>query len=128
MSVIADPKSGRRAGVSTRILLLACLPAVAVGLLIRVWLTHTSLSALNADEAITGLQACEVLRGHFRLMVAGNDYGSTTETYLFAPFLAFWGGVWPLRVLPVALYAVAAMPSTGWRGRSSAECRPRRWR
>ena len=41
-------------------------------------------------------------------MVAGNDYGSTTETYLFAPFLAFWGGVWPLRVLPVALYAVAA--------------------
>ena len=108
MSVMAAPTSGRRTEVSTRILLLACLPAVVAGLLIRVWLTQTSLSALNADEAITGLQARDVLRGHFRLMVAGNDYGSTTETYLFAPFLAFWGGVWPLRVLPVALSAVAA--------------------
>ncbi len=108
MSVMTDTTSGRRTDVSTRVLLLACLPAVVVGLLIRVWLTHTPLSALNADEAITGLQSREVLRGHFRLMVAGNDYGSTTETYVFAPFLAFWGGVWPLRVLPVALYAVAA--------------------
>jgi hypothetical protein len=117
MPVIADPESGRRTGVSTRILLrtgvstrillLACLPAVAVGLLIRVWLTRTSLSALNADEGITGLQAFEVLSGHFRLVVAGNDYGSTTETYLFAPFLAFWTGVWPLRILPVLLSAVA---------------------
>jgi hypothetical protein len=73
MPVIADPESGRRTGVSTRILLLACLPAVAVGLLIRVWLTRTSLSTLNADEGITGLQAFDVLRGHFRLVVAGND-------------------------------------------------------
>ena len=107
MSVIADPEAGRRTGVSSRTFLLACTPAVAVGLLIRVWLTRTSLSALNADEGITGLQAFDVLRGHFRLVVAGNDYGSTTETYLFAPFLAFWTGVWPLRILPVVLSAVA---------------------
>ena len=26
--------------------------------------------------------------------MAGNDYGSTTETYLLAPILAFWTGVW----------------------------------
>jgi hypothetical protein len=122
MPVIADPESrrrgrvstqtlpsesDRRGRVSTRILLLACLPAIAVGLLIRVWLLRTSLASLNADEGITGLQAFDVLRGHFRLVVAGNDYGSTTETYLFAPFLAFWTGVWPLRILPVVLSAVA---------------------
>ena len=41
-------------------------------------------------------------------MVAGNDYGSTTETYLLAPFLAFWSGVWPLRILMIVLSAVAA--------------------
>jgi hypothetical protein len=105
--VIAHPESGRRGGVSTRTLLLACLPAMAVGLLIRIWLTRTSLGELNADEGITGLQAFEVLRGRFRTVVAGNDYGSTTETYLFAPFLAFWTGVWPLRVLPIVLSAVA---------------------
>ena len=107
MPVIADPKSDRRAGVSTRKLLLACLPAVAIGVLIRVWLMHTSLVPLNADEGVTGLQAYEVLRGNFRLIVAGNDYGSTTETYLIAPFLAFWSGVWPLRIVPIALSAVA---------------------
>jgi 4-amino-4-deoxy-L-arabinose transferase-like glycosyltransferase len=121
--VIADPESrrrarvstqtlpsesGRRGRVSTRILLLACLPAVAVGLLVRVWLMRTSLAILNADEGITGLQAFEVLRGRFRLVVAGNDYGSTTETYLLAPFLAFWTGVGPMRILPIALSAVAA--------------------
>jgi hypothetical protein len=108
MPVIANPEPGPRTGVSTRILLLACLPAVAVGLLIRLWLMRTSLSVFNADEGITGLQAFDVLRGRFRLVVAGNDYGSTTETYLFAPFLAFWTGTWPLRILPMALSAVAA--------------------
>ena len=107
MSVIVEPESDRRAGVSTRSLLLACLPAVAIGVLIRVWLMHTSLARMNADEGVTGLQAYEVLRGKFRLIVAGNDYGSTTETYLIAPFLAFWGGVWPLRIVPTALSAVA---------------------
>ena len=85
MPVITDPNSDRRAGVvSTRKLLLACLPAVAIGVLIRVWLMRTSLVSLNADEGVTGLQAYEVLRGNFRLIVAGNEYGSTTETYLFS--------------------------------------------
>ena len=107
MPVIADAGSDRQARVSTRTLLLACLPAVAVGLLVRVWLMRTSLSSFNADEGITGLQAFEVLSGHFRTVVAGNEYGSTTETYLFAPFLAFWTGVWPLRILPIVLSGVA---------------------
>src|SRR6476620_3709870 len=108
MPVITDPNSDRRAGVSTRKLLLACLPAVAIGVLIRVWLMHTSLVPVNADAGVTGLQAYAVLRGKFRLIVAGNEYGSTTETYLIAPFLAFWGGVWPLRIVPIALSATAA--------------------
>ncbi|HSU36981.1 MAG TPA: glycosyltransferase family 39 protein [Propionibacteriaceae bacterium] len=107
MPVIADAESDRRAGVSTRTLLLACLPAVAIGVLIRVWLMRTSLVPLNADEGVTGLQAYEVLRGKFRLIVAGNDYGATTETYLIAPFLTLWSGVWPLRIVPTALSVVA---------------------
>lgn len=108
MSVIADVESDRRAGVSTQTLLLACLPAVAVGLAIRAWLMSTPLAEFNADEGVTGLQAYGVLQGDFRLMVAGNDYGSSTETYLFAPFLTFWNGVAPLRILPIALSTIAA--------------------
>src|SRR4030095_16922792 len=94
MSVITDPKSDRRAGVSTRKLLLACLPAVAIGVLIRVWLMRTSLVPLNADEGVTGLQAYEVLRGNFRLIVAGNDYGSTTQTSPVWAFSAVLVGGW----------------------------------
>ena len=104
-SVLTRERAGRR---PTRILLLACLPAVAVGLLIRVWVMHTSLLSLNSDEGITGLQAFEVLDGRFRLVVAGNEYGATTESYLMAPILHFWTGVWPLRVMATALSALAA--------------------
>ena len=102
------PPPDRPARLSARTLLLACLPAIVVGLVIRVWVMHTSLLSLNSDEGITGLQAFEVLDGRFRLVVAGNEYGATTESYLMAPILTFWTGVWPLRVMATALSAVAA--------------------
>src|SRR5450755_423863 len=98
MPVVVTP-----ARLSTQTLLLATLPAVIVGLLIRAWVMRSPLLALNSDEAITGLQAFEVLHGRFRLVVAGNDYGATTETYLIAPLLTFWTGVWPLRVMSALL-------------------------
>lgn len=102
------PVVGTPARLSTQTLLLATLPAVIVGLLIRAWVMRSPLLALNSDEAITGLQAFEVLHGRFRLVVAGNDYGATTETYLIAPLLTFWTGVWPLRVMSALLSVVAA--------------------
>jgi hypothetical protein len=97
-----------RATVPTRTLMLACLPAIAVGLLIRAWVMRTSLMSLNSDEGITGLQGFEVLNGRFRLVVAGNEYGATTESYVVAPLLTFWSGPWPLRVMAVLLSACAA--------------------
>jgi hypothetical protein len=100
--------TGNRTAKAGRILLLAALPAVVVGLLIRVWAMHTSLLSLNSDEAITGLQGLEVLGGNLRTVVAGNEYGSTTESYLVAPLLTFWTGSAPLRLMAVVLSAVAA--------------------
>ena len=97
-----------RTGISTRVLLLAALPAVIVGLLIRAWVMRSSLLALNSDEAITGLQGLEVLGGHLRTVVAGNEYGSTTESYLVAPLLTFWTGAAPLRLMALVLSVVAA--------------------
>ena len=89
-------------------LLLAALPAVLIGVLLRYWVGHTWLLSLNSDEALVGLQAREVLSGTFRLMVAGNDYGSTTESYLAAPLMLFSTGAWPLRLLAGVLSVVAA--------------------
>jgi len=121
MVVIADPDGSdagdsalrptatpERREPSIRTLLIAALPAIVIGLLIRAWVMRSPLLAMNSDEALTGLQSWEVLDGRFRLIVAGNDYGATTETYLFAPILAIWSGVWPLRVLPALLSIVAA--------------------
>ena len=98
--------NGRRAPAA-RVLLLATLPAVFVGIVIRAWVMRSPLMPFNSDEATTGLQAFGVLDGEFRLIVAGNAYGATTESYLLAPLLTFWTGVWPLRV-GVALLSVLA--------------------
>jgi len=101
----ADPELGPG---FARKLLVAAIPAVLIGLLIRAWLLRSALLPFNADEAITGLQAIDVLNGTFRLVVAGNQYGSTTESYLFAPLLLVWSGPWPLRVGTILLSVVAA--------------------
>jgi MFS family permease len=69
---------------------------------------RSSLLALNSDEAITGLQGLEVLGGRLRTVVAGNEYGSTTESYLVAPLLTFWTGAAPLRLMALLLSAGAA--------------------
>ena len=122
MSLVANPDDvpltgpastatpvGRSVDRSTPwVLVVAAIPAVVMGVLIRVWVMHSPLLSLNADEAITGLQALEVLNGRFRLVVAGNQYGSTTESYLFAPLLAVWSGPWPLRVGATLLSVAAA--------------------
>jgi hypothetical protein len=122
MAVIADPDGSdapndaavrptparRYSEPSFRTVLLAALPAIMIGLLIRAWVMRSALLAMNSDEALTGLQSWEVLSGRFRLIVAGNDYGATTETYLFAPILAIWSGVWPLRVMSALLSVAAA--------------------
>ncbi len=99
------PDADRRAG---RLLLLAAIPAVIVGITLRYWIGHTRLLALNSDEALIGLQAREVLSGTFRLIVAGNDYGSTTESYLLVPLLPLGSNAWPIRILAALLSAVAA--------------------
>ena len=113
----APAEPARRTGATTRVLLLAALPAVVIGILLRYWVGHTWLLSLNSDEALVGLQAREVLDGTFRLIVAGNDYGSTTESYLLAPLMPFGSSAWPLRMLAGAavrarrLRAVPAGPA-----------------
>lgn len=88
---------------------LACVPAVLIGLGVRIWIMHTPLLTLNADEASTGLQAWGVLHGDFKAIVSGNQYGAATESYLFAPFLAIWSGPVTLRVLSIGLSVLAAV-------------------
>lgn len=90
------------------ILALACVPGLVVAALLRWWALRTAPVFFNSDEAMTGLQALEVLDGRGRLVAAGQDYLGTTESYLVAPLLLLWEGVGPLRGVAVAITVVAA--------------------
>lgn len=109
---VAAAWTGRSASVppptASRTLVWACVPAVLLGMAIRGWVIRTPWTALNSDEAFTGLQAYGVLRGHLAFVPGGNDYGATTEAYLLAPLLTMWGGPGPLRLVALLLSVVVA--------------------
>lgn len=88
--------------------------AVAVGILgglaLRVWILTSPLGALDADEAIVGLMARDDLDGIFTVFYWGQAYGGSQEALLTAvPFALFGQSVIALKLVPVALYAVAAL-------------------
>lgn len=80
-----DPPSGRAGG------LLGFLGLVLLGICLRVWLLASPLGFLNSDEAMTGIQARELFRGHGWILVPGNAYGGNVEAWLDAPLAAIFG-------------------------------------
>lgn len=80
------------------------------GLLTRWWVLSTAWGTLNSDEAVTGLGAIDAIHGRFDVVIPGNAYTANLESYLFAPIVAMFGAhVTPLKLLPVALWAVACL-------------------
>jgi Dolichyl-phosphate-mannose-protein mannosyltransferase len=83
--------------------------ASAAGVALRVWVFTSPLSALDSDEAITGLMARHALDGEFTVFYWLALYGGPLEAWLTAPLFALLGSsVGTLRVVPVALFALAA--------------------
>jgi 4-amino-4-deoxy-L-arabinose transferase-like glycosyltransferase len=87
---------------------------VVVGLLVGVGLrafvlTH-SLRALDSDEAVVGLMARQFLHGHHPVFFWGQSYGGSLEAILMAAvFRVFGSSVLALKLVPVVMYAVAAV-------------------
>ena len=77
----------------------------AIGLTIRLWVISTQRGFLLADEAYTGLQSAEVLRGQFRIIIPGLAYTAPFDSYLLAPVTALVGQ---------DLYALKLYPSVAW--------------
>jgi dolichyl-phosphate-mannose-protein mannosyltransferase len=89
----------------TSLLLVAAL----LGLGLRVWMIVGPFARLDVDEAIVGLMARNASRGKFCAFFWGQDYGGTQEQLLAAPVVALAGArQWALRLVPVALTAVAS--------------------
>lgn len=81
-----------------------------VGVVIRLWIISTARGNLLADEAYTGLQAAEVLRGQFRIVIPSLTYTAPFDSYLLAPFTAVLGqNIYVLKLYPSVAWALTAV-------------------
>ena len=84
--------------------------AFVFGVAARYFVARTSLGALDADEAVTGLMARHVLHGEFTAFYWGQNYGGTQEVLLTAAvFRIFGSSIATLRAIPIALFGGSAV-------------------
>jgi 4-amino-4-deoxy-L-arabinose transferase-like glycosyltransferase len=73
-------------------------------------LASAPLGSLDSDEAVWGLMARDLLHGHWSTFFWGQNYGGSQESILAAGLFAIAGsGALQLKLVPAALYAVAAL-------------------
>ena len=85
------------------------LVAVA-GIALRIWIYRSALGTPNSDEAIPGLMTLHAIRGDFSTFFWGSSYGGPQEVILNVPFFWIFGsGYFALRIVPIALTAVASL-------------------
>ena len=81
-----------------------------VGLALRLWIDGLTLGTPNSDEAIPGLMTLHAIRGDFSTFFWGSSYGGPQEVILNVPFFWIFGsGYFALRIVPIALTAVASL-------------------
>jgi energy-converting hydrogenase Eha subunit C len=81
--------------------------AVTLGIAIRVWfIFHLPL---NADEAIDGLMARQIIGGHFTAFYWGQNYGGVEPYVTALLFLLLGQGSWVVLLGPALLSALAAI-------------------
>jgi hypothetical protein len=81
--------------------------AIAIGIGVRAWILFHQ--PLNSDEAVAGIAARQILKGHFSAFYPGQPYGGA-ETYVVAGFFAVFGqsGV-TIHLCTMTLSCVAAL-------------------
>ncbi|HKV85352.1 MAG TPA: hypothetical protein VJN88_12410, partial [Ktedonobacterales bacterium] len=78
--------------------------ALALSLLVRLFLIARSHAMIDGDEAMVGIQAQRILHGQFPTYFYGQAYMGSLETYLVAAvFKVFGPSAWALRSVPLAL-------------------------
>jgi hypothetical protein len=96
--------------VSRRAVVAVAAVGAAVGIVLRIWAVLLPQGALDADEAVVGLQAHAIVHGTLPVFFPGQGYGGTQEAFLAAPLVAVFGlHTWTIRIVVVALWAVAAL-------------------
>ena len=80
---------------------------VGIGLFLRLW--ALGRQPINADEAVVGLMAREILHGHFSAFYWGQSYGGGEAYVVAALFFVFGQSGLVLGLTPVILDAVATV-------------------
>lgn len=90
---------------------LLVLMAALFGLLLRIWILASPLGGADADEAIVGLMALDLLqRGEPTTFYWGQAYGGSHEAFLAAAVFAVTEtSPLALKMVPIALNALAAL-------------------
>lgn len=97
-----------RAALSRWGVLFAFAGIAGIGL--RIWIYRANLGTPDSDEAVMGLMVRHFAHGEFSTFYWGQPYGGTQEVFLTMPiFLVFGSSFFALRVVPIALSAVAAL-------------------
>ena len=71
------------------------------GVVVRWLLFDTPAAIINSDEAYTGIETFEILRGQFPIVLGGTVYTLPFEAYLYTPFTYLFNGadVVPLKLV-----------------------------
>jgi hypothetical protein len=77
------------------------------GALMRAW--YIAHSSINSDEAVVGLMADQILRGHFSTFYWGQPYGGAEPYAIAVAFALFGSSATVLVAVPAFLSAVAAL-------------------
>ncbi len=107
LEVPVPEQTSRSRTRTDRILVAAAVVVAALGLLLRLW--ALGRHSFNADEAVVGVMAHNILHGHFSAFYWGQSYGGG-EPYVVAVVFALFGqSAFTLGFTPVLLDAVAAL-------------------
>ncbi len=108
-----------------RLILISAVVALTFStLLLRTWRLNQLPPGLWADEAVEGLDARDLLHGHFQVFFPRNYGEEPLYIYLATPFVAAWDGqAWAER-LPAALLGTLVVPLLCLAGRALWRGRP----
>ncbi len=125
-----DSKPARHApDASLRRSILAALALLAAALVPRLIFLHRWPENFDSDEALIGVQAAQILHGHFGLFLPGQSYMGSLQSLFAAPFLALFGPsatatrISPLLWILPGLLALLALErlGAGFRARGAAQ-------
>jgi hypothetical protein len=98
--------------------LLGVSGALAIAIIIKVWLLKSGVVPFNSDEAIVALMARHILQGGTPVFFYGQAYmGSLDALLVAAGFYLFGNSVWMVRVIQIGLYAFTILTTAvlAWR-------------